>query len=314
MTTTTILIITSRAEQTAAWKERERYVQEFCQLVAEKLDNARVLYTTYTDLEYTVLGGKTNIHDIRNDLDLAEVTFVHFKNWEYNIHEAPVVAAYLQANNIAFHNTEILLPWAPGKLAQMVSLAGVGLPVPDTFYAPKKRLLERFESSDLPETFSYPLIMKANDGSRGDDNYLIYDAQEAITILKAAEDRKEFVLQTFIPNDGDFRLLFVGLEEDPLVFHRKGGEGTHLNNTSKGGAGTRVDLRDIPAEYLEYAHRAAAQLHRQIGGVDMLIDKETGKPYILEVNGTPALATGYGVVDKVDRFVAFVKNQVKSRV
>lgn len=305
----TVLIITSRAEQTVSWKEREAYVREFCRKVEKELDNVRVLYTTYRDLEYTVRAKNTTIYDTSNNINLTEADLVHFKNWEYNTYEAPAVAAYLHLHNIAFYNSEVLLPWAPGKLAQMVCLAGDGIPVPETFFAANERLRTRFKNNDLPEGFDYPLIMKANEASRGDDNHLIRNAREALSVL-AASRQKEFVIQTFVPNDGDYRFLFFGDINEPLVFHRKSGDDSHLNNTSKGGTGTMIDVQSLPANYLGHARRAAKRLHREIGGVDLLAHKDTGDAYVLEVNATPALATGYGVENKVHRFADFIRSHI----
>jgi glutathione synthase/RimK-type ligase-like ATP-grasp enzyme len=313
MSTKKILIITSRSEKTASWKEREQYVKDFCETVAGYLDNANVLYTTYRDLHYVVRGGVTTVTDTLNRLDLKEVHLVHFKNWAFEYGEAPVVAAYLKAHGIPFFNSEVATTPASAKLAQMVVLGGGGVPVPDTFFASKEQLRAFFERDALPEGFVYPLIMKANDGSRGDDNHLIAMAKEALDVLTASDPEKEYVLQNFIPNDGDYRFLFCGLDATPIIFHRKGADGSHLNNTSKGGSGTFVQSSDITPECMQYARRAAELLGREIGGVDILIDAETGKPYVLEVNGTPALATGYGVDQKAEHFARFVQQQLDAQ-
>jgi glutathione synthase/RimK-type ligase-like ATP-grasp enzyme len=307
----TILIITSRSEKTVAWKEREKYVREFCQLIEEKMDNVTVIYTTYPELEYKVLGGKVSIYDLLNKLNLKDIDFVHFKNWQYELGEAPVVADYLKSNGVTFFNSEVNVPIAPGKLAQMFKLAMQKIPVPDTYYAAKPKLIDMFKSDKMFEGFSYPLIMKANDGSRGDDNHLIKNPKEAIEILSASAQDKNYVIQNFIPNNGDYRVLFIGLEEKPIIFLRTSSGESHLNNTSKGGSGKDLELSEIPEHFIEYARRSALILKREIGGVDILVDKNTNEPYVLEVNGTPALATGYGLDKKNTAFADFLNKQLK---
>lgn len=308
-----VLIITSRSEKTVGWLEREKYVRQFCEAVAAELDNVDMLYTTYHDLEYTIIAGKTAIRDSRNDVDLRELQLIHFKNWEANSLEAPAIARYLLANGVPFFNAEVGQTAAPGKLYQMIVLSAQGLPVPDTFYAAKSRLKAIFEQGVPPKGFDWPLVMKANDGSRGDDNHLIHSAAEALDVLTASDADKEYLLQNFIPNDGDFRFLFIGMDRPPLVFHRKGAEGTHLNNTSKGGSGRFLNLADIPPKHVRFAFSAASALGREIGGVDILVDRETGKAYVLEVNGTPALATGYGVDVKTQHFAAFLQQTLEGQ-
>jgi glutathione synthase/RimK-type ligase-like ATP-grasp enzyme len=307
----TVLIITSRSEKTVAWQEREKYVRAFCEQLEKKTDNVKVIYTTYPELEYKVVNGKVSIYDSLNKLSLSDVDFVHFKNWQYELGEAPVVADYLKSKHIIFFNSEVNVPIAPGKLAQMFKLALQEIPVPDTYYTSKYRLSKMFDADKLPDGFLYPLIMKANDGSRGDDNHLIKDSKEAIEVLSASDIEKNYVLQNFIPNDGDYRILFIGLDETPIVFLRTSSDGGHLNNTSKGGTGKDLEVFDVPEYFIDYARRSASILQREIGGVDIIVYKNTNKPYVLEVNGTPAIATGHGINKKNSAFAHFLEKQLQ---
>lgn len=304
------LIITSQSEKTVGWKERAAYVQEFCDTLQAHLDDFKVSFTTYQNLEFQVVGGELSITDTRNDLNLKDVNFVHFKNWAQEREDAATLAFYLEQLGIPFFNSEVNSGLATGKIAQMVRLAHAGLPVPDTLYAHRKKLIERFKNG-LPEGFEYPLIMKANDGSKGDDNFLIKSAEEACEILEssgASDQPKEFVVQGFIPNEGDLRLLYIGLDSDPLIFKRVAAGDSHLNNTSQGGSGEFVTVDHLDQEILDQARLVAQTLHREISGVDLIFNKETGAHYFLEANTTPAIATGYGTEEKLKKFAAFVQN------
>jgi glutathione synthase/RimK-type ligase-like ATP-grasp enzyme len=309
-----VLIITSNVEITASWLEREQYVKDFCKALETRLDDVIVRYTTYQDLYYVVKKGHLEIRDTRNDLDLKEADLVHFKNWMYELEDAFVVAFYLKRHGVTFFDTEVNVALSTGKLSQMFRLAAENIPVPDTFYAHKPYLKKMFSSGKLIDGFVFPLIMKADDGSKGDNNYLIKSAEEALPILADPQVKnKEFVLQNFIPNDGDYRFLFIGVDEPPLVFSRLAQEGSHLNNTSKGGTGEFIELSSLPQKYIDYAEKAATILQREIGGVDIIVDKTTSLPYVLEVNGTPAIATGYGLEEKLDKFAGFLQRYFESR-
>ena len=155
------------------------------------------------------------------------------------------------------------------------------------------------------EHFTFPCILKAVDGSKGDDNYLAKDHAQLTELLRE-HTNVNFMVQNFIPNDGDLRLLFIGLDREPLVFSRVSDGSSHLNNTSKGGAGKFIDS-GLDPHYLRDARKAAEVLNREIGGVDIIVNKETGKHYVLEVNTTPALATGYGGDRKVAAYTEFLK-------
>lgn len=305
------LVITSnKTEKTSTWAEREKYVHDFYFGLEERVENIKVVYTTYDDIETTVLNNKVTMRDTRHDVDLADVNLVHFKNWMFDNEHAAMIAFYLNKNGVNFFNSEVDAGLAWGKISQMCRLAYGGVPVPDTFFAKKPRLLSIFENNGLPKGFDFPLIMKADDGAKGNDNHLVKTLPEAIEILKNAGTEKEFVLQNFLPNDGDYRLLFIGLDEPPLVFLRKAVEGSHLNNTSKGGSGSFINPRDVSNEFVRIARQAAEILKREISGVDILVDKTTDKPYVLEVNSTPALATGYGVEEKQAKFADFLQRSI----
>lgn len=310
----TVLILTSgKSSQGIDSEERFRYVQEFCDAVEAKLSRARVRFATYEDIEISVVGGKATLYDTRNKLNLAKVSLVHFKNWINDTQTSGMLARYFASRDIATFNSEVAHAPARTKIAQMVLCAENNLPVPDTYFASRERMVSRLKDEhSLPDGISLPFIIKANDGAKGNDNYLIRDLAKAHDVLTQAPDGQEFVMQAFHPNDGDYRLLYVGFEQHPLVFVRraKAGSNSHLNNTSQGGSGEFVDASTVPSDYLMIARQAAELTGREIGGVDILVDNVTNQPYLLEVNQTPALATGFGVKEKVLRFVDLVESCV----
>ena len=98
-----------------------------------------------------------------------------------------------------------------------------------------------------------------------------------------------------------------------MVFMRKGAGNTHLNNTSKGGSGTLLTRKQVPDEFISMAIKAAEVLGREIGGVDILVDMTNNTPYILEVNSTPAIASGYMTEKKVEKFASFVDRALSAQ-
>ncbi len=305
------LVITSSRSTSTKWADREKYVHEFYSELEDKLKDTKVLYTTYDEIICVACEGEVSIYDSKHKIDLKDVNVVHFKNWMFDYEYAALIANYLNFHNVIYFNSEVNAGLAWGKIAQMCRLGLSGLPVPNSYFAKRKQLMTQLKSG-LPEGLKYPLIIKADDGSKGNDNYLATSQKEAINILAAAKEDKEFIVQNFHPNDGDYRFLYIGLDDEPLVFLRKGVEGSHLNNTSRGGQGTIVKAKDLPKEYLEIARQAAQVMNREICGVDILIDKDTKKPYILEVNSTPALATGYVVELKNEKFAKFLQNIIEA--
>lgn len=300
------LTITSQSGQTVAWKQREAYVKNFSEQLAQQFDGDLIAhYATYQSIAFEVINGVPRVWHVDSEHPLEFYDFVHFKNWMYELEMASVIARYLDRKGRPYANTEVGAHINLGKLSQMFELAWAGLPVPDTLIASNEELIKQLKNNSH---FTFPLILKAVDGSKGDDNYLVKTHAALAKILK--DNDKLFMVQQFIPNDGDIRLLFVGLEREPLVFGRKGDGSSHLNNTSKGGEGTFIPLKELDAQIRVDAYRAAEVLQREIGGVDIIVDKKTGKHYVLEVNATPAIATGYGADRKLEEFVSFLEESL----
>jgi len=307
------LVITSNSAKTIGWKEREVYVREFCAALEAAVPDSHAVYATYDDITFSIRGGEVLAYDNRNATDIKDYDMVHFKNWASDTIYAGAIADYLDFHGVTFYNTEVDSGLAGSKITQMSRLALEGLPVPDTYFAKKAALAKVFKSGNLPDGFKYPLIMKGDFAARGLDNYLIDDAKKALEVLKDADEDKEFVLQEFLPNEGDYRLLFIGTTTDPLVFIRKGLPGSHLNNTYQGGQGSFVSIKDLPEDYIELGREAAISLKREICGVDLIVNKDTNKVYILEVNGTPAIATGFGVKEKTAKFAEFLNKELNTQ-
>lgn len=304
-----ILILTSNSGKTVSWKEREQYVAEFAKKTEKNLKNTSVHYAVYGDMYFSVLAGRTQVYDSRNGLDLREYDFVHFKNWQYELEDAAVIASYLHQQGVQFANEEVNSGLHFNKLSQMFTLSFEGVPVPDTIYG--YPVNDRFKQF-LLERIEFPMIVKANDGSRGNSNYLVKDMAQLDKILKN-EPEKHFIFQNFIPNEGDYRVLFVGSHESPLVFLRQASGESHLNNTSQGGSGTLVEYRKLSPEIRRDARAATRALRREISGVDVIINSETGEYFILEVNSTPALATGFSVDEKLHAFCTYIEKLVGER-
>lgn len=166
-----------------------------------------------------------------------------------------------------------------GKISCGIAMWEAGLPVPTTQIVPKS-YIRRFMR--LQGTF--PFIIKPSNSSRGRGNHLITEPTQN---LQHMGDATHYLVQPFIPNDGDYRAYVMGDKVVKTIL-RQAKEGSHLNNISQGGTATRVDL---PEELQEIAVKASKLLEADVAGVDVITNKYTGKSYILEVNRGPQLVS-----------------------
>ena len=84
----------------------------------------------------------------------------------------------------------------------------------------------------------------------------------------------KFVLQEFIPNEGDLRILVFG-DKPVMAINRKANNSSHLNNTSQGGLAEVLSLESVSQDILEISKKAAKIIKLQVAGVDVMIDSRS---------------------------------------
>ncbi len=254
------------------------------------------------DIVFAYDGQTLRVYDGPSGQPIKDYDGIFFMGWfKERIHEDVVmaVARYAEANNVPLLNPEVLQLRSRSKLSQYVVAAlhhissTAFVVVGKT--APNK--LTYLQEAMQRAKIDFPVIVKAGNASRGNDNYLVKSREELIEIYQN-NPQHTFVLQRFVPNDGDYRLLVMG-DRVRLAIHRLSQSDSHINNTSKGGAATVVGLDTLDPIMLEEAVTIAKLLRRTVTGVDMIVDKTTGRHYFLEANNMPQLSTGSNVPHKM---------------
>ena len=261
-----------------------RYV-DFLQGSVGQDSDIQVEYTFFDDLYIAVGDDSFTIYDTRNQRQLSESDVVLLRGTAFRQYVDVVKAISSYA---AEHNMQSINDYSgfrdSSKLTQAVQFHQLGLPVALSVYVTEAVLQAKY-----PLGFDFPCIMKATFGSHGNDNYLVKSLEEAVEIA-GRDPKKKFVLQRFVPNDKDYRLLVI--DDEVAVIGRSPVEGSHLNNTSQGGAAQLEAAGVVPEAIIEGAKRITKHLGMSISGVDVLADKLTGEFYFLEVNAQPQLMTG----------------------
>ena len=160
----------------------------------------------------------------------------------------------------------------------------------------------------------FPVIAKLPVSSRGAGVYLLKSAEEADELPGSVND---YVYQSFIPNNGDYRIFMVA--GVPLgVMKRVAKAGEHRNNLAQGGTGEVVIDAHEHAMACKLAARVATIFGLQICGVDLIRHVETGEWYFMEVNTVPQWAnngfqgvTGIDVAAKIIDYVATLLHVAK---
>lgn len=280
--------------------------EDFSGLVQANLDSKKINLTTsaLSKLTYYVDGEDSRVFIREANKDISEFDLVIFVYTGSKREYAIAAARYLEFKNVPFIDRYLKRAVPAGKLACAMqrSLRDVKV-VPTLGATSGNGLLNSLR--DFP-VFEFPLILKADVGRKGQNNFLVKSKDELREILKNNEDVK-FVIQPYIENDGDHRFLVMG-SEVRLVFKRSGDKTkTHLNNTSSGADAKKIDLDKIPKEVIGLAKRAAAVDRLSVAGVDLIEDKKSGKWMVLEVNISPQLITGEFADEKMEAYAKMIE-------
>ncbi len=264
-----------------------KYIEELQKKLKEAGD--KVELWDYNDLALSIIDGKMSVQrhldsDVLENYNKVMVMIAP----EEKYHMFSAIGCYCRKNKIKM--LDETFADTSGKLYEMFRFAEKDLPVPDTFYGPKE-----FLSESLTKLGNVG-VLKAIHGTKGRDNYLVKNATEIERIVDN-EPEKDFILQEFIPNEGDYRIVAFEYEPKLAIFRTSHGK-DHRNNTSVGGSAKIIPLTDIESEILDTAKKAAEAMNIRLAGVDIIKNKLTNKHALLEINRTPQLASGSFVDEK----------------
>ncbi len=198
------------------------------------------------------------------------------------------------------------------KAYQMLALNRAGLSVPKTVYGSLFYLRDK----GIKMFSGFPLIIKGSAGNRGERVFMVKSSdelEELIMNLRTSEvsEGKRYLMQEYVENDGDFRVLVLGDEVLGAMKRSRQEEGEFRNNFSAGG---KVEAVDLPKEIKELAVKAAGVCKVAVAGVDVVLrDGDWSKPVIWEVNKGPQFsgfmkATGMDVPAKIVKFLVNLNN------
>lgn len=205
------------------------------------------------------------------------------------------------------------------KLDTVQRLQERGIPTPKTALISSE---DDIENAISKIGGKYPVVVKTLSGTKGIGVFQI-DSKESLvstlqTIWKLSPDT-ELIVQEKIEADYDLRIHVVGTknstaEKDNYTIiasmKRNRIEHDFRTNVSLGGVAEAVE---IPKEIEKIAIGAAKATECSWCGVDIIVEKNTGIPYVLEVNASPGTdgieqATGLDVTGIILDFILSKKN------
>jgi ribosomal protein S6--L-glutamate ligase len=128
------------------------------------------------------------------------------------------------------------------------------------------------------------------------------------------DEGKRYMLQEYIPNNGDYRVLVLGDKVLGVMKRSSAKQNEFRNNYSAGGT---VEVAELPEEIKQLAVKSAKVCGLAVAGVDVAFrDNDLKKPVIWEVNKGPKFkgfmqATGIDVPAEIVKFLVNLKKEEK---
>ncbi len=233
----------------------------------------------YNDLVLRQKGNNFEIY-YQNEL-LSEFDLFFFRAVGEATEWANLLILYAQKKGIPLVD-EYLADFGPER--RLKSISGVFLAKNRVNY-PRTSFVTNKESL-LAEVkkFKYPFVLKISKGGRhGKGTLLIEDKEVLERAIKGRIEKTGFLLQEYIPNDGDYRLMLIGYQTLGGFKRQKKEKRLVLSQS----LGPSEGLKTVPQAVKKEAEKACQALKVEIASVDMVIDERNGKPVIIEVNEAP---------------------------
>jgi len=183
----------------------------------------------------------------------------------------PVVDEYLTKPGGAMRKRK-------GMEAYLLKKAGVEYA--DSFYASDREVLKRETKGGM--------VLKSSKGRHGLGTFLIKKEEEIERLFQGRTG--SFLVQEYIPNDGDWRIFVIGGEVVGAFKRAEKDKERVVLNRSVG----QSEVRELPEEIRLLVKKAVEVLGIEVAGVDVVVDERDGKAKIIEVNQAPE----FGVMEK----------------
>jgi glutathione synthase/RimK-type ligase-like ATP-grasp enzyme len=276
--------------------------KETAALIADALapylekQGANVQLALLKDLLFDISNEEIRIIHVPTGRDLKEFGVVLMTNWfsHASIRKdmALTLALYFDQHGITCFNTESLHTRSTSKLSQMMIAAQAKTPIARTVFSLN---LSHMETYLRDQNWEGAFILKDAQASRGKGNYLLKGIDEVAGHAAEHTEDHPFIAQTLIKSDGSDYRFFVTGGKVRVVIRRKGSEGSHLNNTSAGATTEIVPVETFSDETIQVVETMSAKLRREVTGIDIMFDTDDQRPYFLEANPIPQIATGSNV-------------------
>ncbi len=246
----------------------------------------------YCNLEFRFKNNAASI--LYKGRDIKTFSLVWLSSYWATRDLATTVKLYLDSFNIP--NTYV--EQSTSKLTDNMNFVLNDIPSPDTYYIESTNVIAHVK--DIEATCGYPMIVKDTKGCHGVGSVFINSRKELIDCLKSNSQKKKFLFQKYILNEYDWGVL-VANNKVVSAERSYAQNGEFRNNV--GAIEKFIDLNEVPEEIKDLAIKAGSTLGLSWSRSDIIIEKGTGLPFLLEVNRFPGITADSTEVNGAATFI-----------
>ncbi|MCF6184047.1 MAG: hypothetical protein L3J56_05385 [Bacteroidales bacterium] len=169
-------------------------------------------------------------------------------------------------------------------------------------------------SDNIESIFSFPIVVKKNTGTEGENVYLCNDKQELIKSIKTIFNKQDYlydhvlIAQKYIKINNEYRAIFYKGKLE-LLYEKDINKATFTGNLSplhyEGAKAIEINNLDFKKKISQFITPIFTKLDLTYAGFDVVIDNED-KLSLIEINSVPGF-THYLKDNKEDKLLNLFK-------
>lgn len=240
----------------------------------------------FSDLLFEIITGAVKIL-INGKDDIANFDLVFVRRSGKYTRFMGAITKYLDFKDVDFIDPAFReIGLSMDKASTSLRLAIDNISIPNTYFC-FRSAIKKFRGVIL-KRLDYPIIAKAIRSQRNEAIYILKNIRDFEKL--AGGPNEEFLFQKYIDIDREYRLLVMGGEVKVLEQKSKRDYGNlKVEYIDPNEPSAFLNTNDVTEEMKILAIRCVKLLSLDIAGVDICIDKETGKNYVFEINRGPGI-------------------------
>jgi glutathione synthase/RimK-type ligase-like ATP-grasp enzyme len=279
--------------------------------------NSKGLYKAvlcpFSDLFFEIKTGKVKIK--AKGIDLSKYDLVFVRRAGRYVRFMGAISKYLDYKNVLFIDPAFReIGMSMDKASSALRLALKKIVMPDTYFCFRSAVLNNKEK--IVKNLGFPIIAKAINSQRNKNIFILKDVKDFEKLLKRSNTRshsgKEFIFQKFIDIEREFRLLVMGgkvvvLEQKSVRNYKK----IKVEYLDPDEPSVFLKLDSVCESINKMALKSTKALNLDVAGVDVAIEKGTGKNYLIEVNKGPGIVPDAKTSPELKAFSDYLQQKIR---